>query len=303
MEIASPVDHYSSIKQSTLTDMSSRQTPAGFSISDLLIRIIPGAVLSAAVFLPLPGTIKLDYVLSGQFLELPPGYITLILVIFSLLSLVVGELIDLLRGNIVSVPYLFRRMVFDKTGERESLSLYQRVMLWIFERKSPFWILRWLITRLRGMTWDLKGLSFRWSTTRHGEISMFNEEPDAGFLDYYRLQMDFSSTFSDSRILYISLYDYLDGQMSSMTKQYQTAYNAFVNFRLASIGSIPILILHFGLGALTDTLTQQVSAVLFFAFLSLSYIGIRLFEKGYTRIEELYVESLLIEYLISKRSR
>lgn len=180
-------------------------------------------------------------------------------------------------------------MVYDKTGDRDSLSWYQR-------------ILRWTISSLKRNTWDLGGWWFRWTTTRHGEIGMSTGEPDAGFLEHYRMQMNFSPTFSDSRILYLSLYTYLDGQMSSLTKQYQTGYNAIMNIRLAVIGSIPILVVNFGLGVLTGNSIQQLVALLFLVLIIILYPTIMIFGKASTNIERLYVESLMIEYLMTERS-
>lgn len=132
---------------------------------------------------------------------------------------------------------------------------------------------------------------------------MSNGEPDAGFLEYYRSQMDFSSTFTDSRILYLSLYTYLDGQMSSPTKQYQTAYNAAVNFQLTVIGSILLLSFNALDGLLQDNLPLQIFAWIMLVLLLVLYPLFRMYAKIFVKIEREYIESLLLEYLMTERSQ
>lgn len=132
---------------------------------------------------------------------------------------------------------------------------------------------------------------------------MSNGEPDAGFLEYYRRQMDFSSTFSDSRILYLSLYTYLDGQMSSSTKRYQTAYNAVVNFQLAVLGSILLLLFNILDGILQDNFSLQIFAWLMLILLLVSYPLFMMTTQIFVKIEREYIESLLLEYLMMERSQ
>lgn len=164
--------------------MSSRQTPVGFSISDLFVRIIPGAVVVTTFILPQLGLS--DYIWNLEFIQSPPENVTLLLVIFALFSLVVGEFLDVIRGNLVPVPYLFRRIIYEKTGERESLSVYQRITLWVVDREPKNWILQRLVSFLRSLIWELGGGNFRWEINDDSKISMSNGEPDAGFLDCYR---------------------------------------------------------------------------------------------------------------------
>lgn len=113
--------------------------------------------------------------------------------------------------------------------------------------------------------------------------------------------MGISSTFSDSRLLYLSLYNYLEGQMSSMTRQYQTAYNASVNFELACITSIIFLVVQYGMGALANNIEQQIIAIALCFLLALLYVFVKLLSKTYANLERLYIESLLIEYLLTER--
>lgn len=283
--------------------VDSRQTPAGFTLSDLLTRIIPGAVLTVTFVLPLYGNRVSLYLLGERSLQLPTGTsLTLSLVLFALLSFVIGEIVDLLRGNLIPVPYLFRRMVFDVTGNREALSMYQRFLLYIFEHNSKFKLLQKLLSFLKRKFWDLNRAWFNWSTTTDGKIQESDGEADAGFLEYYRKEMDISSTFYNSRILYMSLYTFLEGQMSSMTQQHQTAYNAAVNFRVASIASILIIFVHFVQGRIAGDTERQVIALILLSIISLTYIFLRMLTNKFKIIEKSYIESLMINYLIIKRS-
>lgn len=194
-------------------------------------------------------------------------------------------------------------MVYDETGDRDSLSWYQRRLLRLSETDSDFWIKRQIAFIFKWEVWNVRRGNFRWATTPYGEIEMSNGEPDAGFLEYYRRQMDFSSTFSDSRILYLSLYTYLDGQMSSPTKQYQTTYNAGVNFQLAVIGSILLLSFNIFDGFSQGNLPLQILAGIMLVLILVLYPLFKMYANIFVIIEREYIESLLLEYLILERSR
>lgn len=134
--------------------VSSRKTPTGFSISDLYTRIIPGAALLIALFLP---RIIDYYYMEGQFPELPTESIPIGLLLFALVSLVLGEFIDVLRRSWFPVPRLFTRMVYDETGDRNSLNWFQRRLLGLSETDSDSRIRQRIASFFKREAWDVLG--------------------------------------------------------------------------------------------------------------------------------------------------
>lgn len=92
--------------------MSAGSTPAGFNISDFFTRIIPGSILTFSIVFPIVG---------------PEFFIGIsiqnsVILLFALVSFLVGEVINTTRISMFEVPNHFRRILYtENDGEKEYL--------------------------------------------------------------------------------------------------------------------------------------------------------------------------------------
>lgn len=276
-----------------MNEIPSRQTPTGFNIADLYTRIVPGTVLTLSVFFPLIAPPAFENILIGEsfYQQLPnDGNLTWILLLFVIFSLIVGEFVDLARGSWRPVPPQFRKIIYNTTNERHRLGIIQRIFLQISECNIP--LLGFFVV-------GLDHYNFNWVSTDSGEIKTTIGDSDAGFLDRFRIQMGMSTTFSDPRIIYLSLLSHMDTRMSTTTRKYKMAYESLENFRFAYFFSLIPLFVH---GIIGDDLQQGI-VILLFALLSIIYVYVIFLGKSSTNTEGLYIESLMIDYLIPSQSQ
>lgn len=274
-----------------MDEMSSRQTPTGFNIADLYTRIVPGTVLTLSVFLPLFGTSAFENFLAGEsiYQQIPnDSNLTWVLLLFVIFSLIAGEFVDLLRGSRRPVPPMFRKIIYNSTNDRYVLGLGQRLYLWIYERHIPL---------LNHFLLGLDTNNFNWVSTDNGEIKTTIGDSDAGFLNHFRAEMNMTPTFTNPRIIYLSLSSHMDTRMSTTTRKYKTAYESLENFRLAFFISLVPIVIHVA----SDEYFQQAIAVLLLLFLVMIYVYAMFLGKSSTNAEGLYIESLIIDYLIPSR--
>lgn len=93
--------------------MARGSTPTGFALSDLLTRLVPGGIVVLAGSLAVTGDVyALDRAVS-----------TGSLLLFAVLAVVVGEVINTVRWQLAPVPPSFRRLVYAERGDPAALSL------------------------------------------------------------------------------------------------------------------------------------------------------------------------------------
>lgn len=272
--------------------MSARQTPLGFGVEDLLQRIIPGGLL-ALMFL-LPGYIGNPYF---QGVSIANNF-AIAIGAFALISIVTGEGIDITRRTIYPVPVLFSRIVYEVTGERESLNVIQRWRLRSSERISR---VRWAGAFLARRVWKERFPRFEWSINEQGEIVESPESAGEDILDRWRTELGSSSELTNSRLLYRSLLIQLDGGMSSETRRYRTVYRSYQNVQLTFILSV-VIVTTYMLNVFTGGDPQQAaSAVLLWIPFLCIFVGFWLV-YDFTRPDIQYIESLFLDYVLSGRS-
>lgn len=184
---------------------------------------------------------------------------TRFVLLFLVLSLLMGEIIDTIRSLWEGPPHLFQLILYDSTNDRSVLTGQSHILL-LLNRSH------------RGSVEDVI------SATKGTETE---------FLDYLRDDMDIDSECTDVRILYFALRNHLDQNMSSITEK------RYINYMFAENSIWALLI---GLSLIVAQIpegTGEIVNALIAAYILLLLFSILLWHS----FSRLYIESLLMDYL------
>lgn len=202
-------------------------------VSDLYIRVIPGMIVLTTFILPVllatlittppsnPSTFQQIAIQGGNWL----------LVIFAVFSLLTGELINLIREQWVPVPHIFRKIVYNETGDRNSLSFWQRRKSRVSEIDPNDYclLLSWVIIAIQKFI-QIDDYEFQWLLTENGKIKTFSWKSDGRqplrFLAFYLIYY-FSSTIWRYFLYLICIDDIINIRLATL----YLLPNAISNYR------------------------------------------------------------------------
>lgn len=250
--------------------MSSSQTPVGFTVQELYTRILPGLVIVLSVSIPPIITNRIE----GGSIEIPLTFTNTLLLI-GLVSLVAGEIINIIR-ELISIPYWFRLIVYEGTSDKSHLG------------------------------WRLQLLMIVWPRTIDKNLEYITEIVESTTLDddLYRNicnKLGFDPESVKPRLLYMGLMNHMDSQMSSLTRRHQMNYNftenVWISLMLGLFLNLAIIIVHlFGevTGLYNASESIIISSFIVVIILTILYL---LWWVIVSMASGLYLQYLLIDYL------
>lgn len=289
--------------------MTSTQTPTGFTLHELLTRIVPGSILISSLFLP--------FLLGVENINVPTEdlFSTRYLLIFSILSLFMGEFINVLREYWRPIPPIFRWLIYKNTNDfsvlgplqrrrainekrkekfelsndSEILSTLQRVEIILLQKSSSF---------ANGMKNTIQS-RYEWLIPYRTPTGFYTDTIDGGAIDKLKEEHDLGEDFNNPRDLYHLLVSTMDSQLSAKTQRFYMNYVLFKNSLLSCIFSFIILSVIIFMG---NNAQQYIAIALLFLLIFSAFILYVSF-KAYVNIELLYMHYLLGEYLTIPQHR
>lgn len=249
--------------------MTQRQTPIGYSVYDILTRMVPGAVVLA------PGAIT---IIQGN-----PNLLEVIttpqVLIAGILLLIVGESVVVLRSGI-RVPPPFLEEVYKEAERDDVLDSFMRIELWLSERLPK-------ITPSARVDKDSKTIS---------ETLEFDFRRSAES----ELNIDFETHSAEDIYHYLCIY--LEDDLTRTTRRRRSLYVFVSNLRAAAIlsvflyGFLLISSTIISLLPLSDTIGNPwIYGVSFLLSLFVLVLAL-LLRQMFLGVSELYVKSLLREF-------
>jgi len=245
--------------------MSSSRT-AGFTVDDVMIRIIPGLLVLFILLLMLS---------TGKIIgraTLPDLNIEN-MIFWGIITFLTGELVNLFRESFLPVPSTFRKVIYNETEDLKHLGRFQA---WIQKNHSD----RAFVGRIGSPTSSV----YHWDENRRLVEELLNDQ-----LDLRKIEIDIED-------IYKLLLSSLGEDISDQTRRFRRAYIMAENIKygIPVVVLIPFLIMLIsnsisvleGIGIATVS-----SLILSLVFFTLKYI---------TYVEEQYVESLIVDYLVKQ---
>ena len=286
--------------------MSTTQTPIGFRVQELFTRIVPGLLITIALFGPAIAYTEITSA-SGIVDFVVDNYIWL----FGIIStIILGELVHQARVYIRPVPSRFRVMMYNNGDNRAVLTALQRRRINKQEAYEAYLesgdkevlsrTQRYLSIPLKeGVREVGKGIFSRisnylpWLSCNDDLKGYFTEDDYGKVITKFKKEVDIDEDFNHPRDLYYIFTNYMDTIQSSRTERYRMTYAFYQNGIWASNISIPILAIWIFVGT---GLSKVVALILlFFVFLvayTLIYILFIIMN-----IEDAYLTSLIIDFL------
>jgi hypothetical protein len=227
--------------------MSAHPNMGGYHLYDLLTRIVPGAVI-VVVFV----------YLSDWPLKYLQNMSPVTLATVTIVSLIIGEAIDLLRVRLYPVPKSFRRMIYAETANTAVLSWSDRMRIRIPYLSIPI------------------------------ETRVMEFEDDI----IRRCQATFSADFSDldEYLMYRLIVSKTEPKFTRRLTRYRTTYTFFVNSMIALVSGVFLTSSVLFNAGYSDLISVLV--VLLLLFLIIGYL------LGYfAEIGRIYVDLLTIEFM------
>jgi len=228
-----------------------------FGIQDILTRIIPGSFFILAV-------VGRDILLSTDALQ---GNVTLILITFSILSLLIGETIDFIRQVIYPVPAEFRRFLDEHHEEDIQLGIFDRYL-----QKIPF---------------------FPQESSSVGTVTQDE------FWSVFHPQFNIDPKFKKASDIYSILMSYMGPRLSPKGQRLRALQNFVSNMALSSFGASAIV----GFAAILEisSNTDFTGSGAWFFFVSIvSLMVLYLLSTVFRYNETVFIEKLLVEYYIDR---
>lgn len=241
--------------------MSARGTPVGFGIYDLFTRVAPGSIFLLIIFSPV-------------VVDLPPfpldtsvvGNASFLLVIFAILSLVVGEGINHVASIVYLPPRSFTRFLREQ-GVDVPLGIVDRT-----KQALP------MLSVSHSSIYTATGADF-WEL----------------FTSQFQIEEDFNSSWDIYRILL----SYMEPRLSPKAQRQHVIYHFVNNTLCAIIVGIPMAvgaeILSYYMGSFSN-----VSAVVVFLLTVLAICLVGFLLMMFTGNSSRFVSDLLIEYYIDR---
>lgn len=168
--------------------MPTQSSPSGYSIYDLLTRVVPGI------------TVLIPFIVAYLITETQVKVeLNVALVALAGVGLVIGEVINLIRSSIVHVPVPFKQVIYHHTGDESILGRGDRLDLWA-KNKLP--------ARYQS----------RFFTDDVGRSTIFDSEEidfQTSFEDHFGLDFEEDSAYS----IYQTFLSYMDGRMATQTRR------------------------------------------------------------------------------------
>lgn len=245
--------------------MSAQSSPIGYSLFDLLTRVVPGftAILPLAI----------GYTIVDFQVELPVQITVLSLGVF---ALIVGEFVDLIRSARFRVPSPFKEVVYHQTGDERILSKSDKLSL-----------------RLERLFRDKLGRPFTFEDI--GRTTVFHEA-EADLQTEYEQHLGLSWETSSTFAIYSALLSYMDSRMSSQTRRYYILRIFAQNLIIASVITM-ILFLIVAVQNLDDPTTIVITVFSIFVLFLVVEVAFIFLSASYP-----YVDSLLIDYYVERVS-
>jgi len=195
--------------------MVNQSTPIGFSLQDLLTRVIPGSVTLAPA-------------ISGLYLFEPNLFPSsnMLLISFGLTEFLIGTLIDQVRTGIFGVPFEFQFFIYKETDNQSKLPWRHRKILKI-QNTLPDWIPKY----------------YQYTETDSYLPNRLDLDFQKSMED--RLGIDFQE--SNPRDIHDALILYLQPNMSSRTLRQQYLYFFPKNLQIATVGAISLYLFQFAI--------------------------------------------------------
>lgn len=241
--------------------MSVKSAPIGFSLHDFLTRIIPGTVILAPA-------------LTGLYVYYPSLFsnIGLIVVLTTLIAFLLGELTEQLRTGLLRVPFPFRYLIYNETGDLSKMPLWYR-------KESK--IQPWLPKRLQ------------------------RKEPSGDDYLPAHLNLDFRSQMENEfdvdfkvdrpRDIYDLLILSLEPNLSARTRRHQSLFAFTKNLQIATVVAIVLYVAEF----LVDTQNGVFQIAILALIIVLTFILVFIsFLKASAHI---YFELLIKEYYLKHK--